>query len=191
MSRTQNRRALSRAAYIYLDEPGRRQPSRRQKCPTQNKRRPLRTGFPRANRRSYQGQYMFGIELFIRRVYMSAISGSNLLHSDFNCPRCGTLITCGIGFRAGIVRGIEYRLGDKIDWSGKKTWPCERPEGGSLKTIGYFECENLKCPTWHDCFPEVQEVLITIQNDVISQVKSISFQPGRIDFTVFSPDQEI
>jgi hypothetical protein len=122
---------------------------------------------------------------------MSDISGANHLQGDFKCPRCGATISCGIGFRAGTVNGADYRLGDRIGWSGKNTWPAQRPEGGNLKTIGYFECENLQCETWKDCFPDVQEVLITILSDVISNIKPVSFQPNRIDFSVFSPDQEI
>lgn len=122
---------------------------------------------------------------------MAEITGSNHLQSDFKCPRCGSEISCGIGFRAGTVRGTQYGIGDRLDWSGPGTWPEQRPEGGNLKTIGYFECENLKCETWRDCFPDVQEVLITIESDVIRQVKSVSYQPGKITFAVFSPDQEI
>lgn len=122
---------------------------------------------------------------------MAEISGSNHLQSDFKCPSCGAAISCGIGFRAGTVKGIDYRLGEKIDWSGKRTWPEKRPDGGNFKTIGYFECENLRCETWNDCFPQVQEVLITIQDDVIHNVKSVFFQPNKIEFSVFSLDQEI
>lgn len=82
-------------------------------------------------------------------------------------------------------------MGDKIDWSGKKTWPEERPEGGNFKTIGYFECENLRCPTWNDCFPQVQEVLITVKNDIISEIRPIFFRPDKVEFSVFSLEQEV
>lgn len=123
---------------------------------------------------------------------MTEISGSNhLVQDDFKCPRCGTKLSCGIGFRAGTVKGINYKIGDKIDWSGKHNWPSERPENGSFKTIGYFECENLRCETWNDCFPEVQEVLITIENDIIRAYKPVFYKPDSIDFSVLAPDQEI
>lgn len=122
---------------------------------------------------------------------MGEMFGSNHLQSDFHCPRCGAEISCGIGFRAGTVKDINYKIGDKINWSEKPTWPQERPEGGNFKTIGYFECENLRCETWNDCFPEVQEVLITIKNDIISDIKTVHFRPDKIDFSVFSLDQEI
>ena len=125
------------------------------------------------------------------RLLMSEISGSNHLQGDFKCPRCGTGLTCGIGFRAGAVKGTNYKIGDKIDWNGKHLWPSERPAGGNLKTIGYFECENLRCETWADCFPEVQEVVIRIENDVIQDYKPVFYQPDKIEFAVFSLDQEI
>lgn len=122
---------------------------------------------------------------------MSEISGSNHLQGEFKCPRCGTALSMGIGFRAGTVKGINYKIGDKIEWTGKHIWPAERPEGGNFKTIGYFECENLRCETWNDCFPEVQEVVISIENDIIRDYKPVFFQPDKIDFSVFSLDQEI
>ncbi|MBX9723891.1 MAG: hypothetical protein K2X81_20965 [Candidatus Obscuribacterales bacterium] len=122
---------------------------------------------------------------------MSEIAGSNHLVSDFKCPKCGAAITCGIGFRAGTVKNLNYQIGDKIDWSGKRNWPEHRPPDGTFKTIGYFECENLRCETWNDCFPQVQEVLITIKNDIVSDVKEVFYQPEKIEFSVFSLDQEI
>lgn len=120
-----------------------------------------------------------------------ALSGSNTLQDDFKCPECGQIVSSGIGFRAGVVNNLIYKTGDRISWEGTKTWPPERPEGGSFKTIGYFECENLKCETWHDCYPEVQEVLITLIADTIVSAKPIKYSPDKIEFAVFAPDQEI
>ncbi len=122
---------------------------------------------------------------------MAEISGSNHLQNDFKCPHCGTLITAGIGFRAGVVKDLTYKLGEKIDWSGKRIWPEERPAGGNFKTIGYFECENIRCETWNDCYPDVQEVVIEIENDIIRKMNLVNYQPNKIDFPVFSLDQEI
>ena len=122
---------------------------------------------------------------------MTEVSGSNHLQSDFKCPKCGAAITCGIGFRAGTVRNLNYKLGDRIHWDKQPTWPEERPNNGDFKTIGYFECENLRCETWNDCFPEVQEVLITIKDDQISEATPIFYRPDKIEFSVFSLDQEI
>ena len=122
---------------------------------------------------------------------MAEINGSNQLDIDFKCPKCGHEVTAGIGFRAGTIKGFKYKPGDRISWEGSPTWPPLRPDQGSFKTIGYFECENLRCETWSDCFPEVQEVLIVIQNDVITDYKSVAFRPDKIDFGVFPPEQEI
>lgn len=122
---------------------------------------------------------------------MSEITGSNSLNIDWKCPKCGKPVTSGIGFRAGTVKGISYKIGDKIEWTGKRTWPAERPEGGNFKTIGYYECENLRCESWNDCFPEVQEVVITIHEDVICSALPIFYQPDKIDFFVLSPEQEL
>ncbi|MBY0548784.1 MAG: hypothetical protein K2W95_16050 [Candidatus Obscuribacterales bacterium] len=122
---------------------------------------------------------------------MSGINGSNQLDVDLQCPKCGHPVECGIGFRAGAVKGIKYKPGDKISWDGKPTWPSERPIGGNFKTIGYFECENLRCPTWSDCYPEVQEMLVTIEGDVITGYSSVSYKPDKIDFEVFSLEQEV
>ncbi|MBX9686996.1 MAG: hypothetical protein K2X27_09855 [Candidatus Obscuribacterales bacterium] len=122
---------------------------------------------------------------------MSEITGSNHLLNDFKCPHCGTPVSCGIGFRAGTVKNLNYKVGDKISWSGKSQWPEQRPFGGNFKTIGYFECENLRCETWNDCFPQVQEVLITILDDVIRDAKPVFYQPDKIEFAVFDPEQEI
>lgn len=122
---------------------------------------------------------------------MTEINGSNQLAVDLNCPKCGHAVTSGIGFRAGVVKAIKYKPGQRIIWNGTPTWPPERPADGNFKTIGYFECENLRCETWSDCFPEVQEVLITIQDDVITEYKNIFFRPDKIEFEVFPLEQDI
>ncbi len=95
-------------------------------------------------------------------------------------------ITEGISFKVGVVDQKRYRIGDKLSWQGK-TRPDVRPTDGNLKTIGYFECSNLKCSTWHDCFPEVQEVLITIEADVIVKIEPITYKPNEFDFDILEP----
>lgn len=121
---------------------------------------------------------------------MTNVSGSNQLNCDFKCPNCATPVSCGIGFRAGIVRRIQYKLGDKITWDERNSWPTKRPQDGTFNTIGYFECENLNCSTWQDCFPQVQEVLISIVNDIISKVEATTYKPDQIEFAVIKPDKE-
>jgi hypothetical protein len=125
------------------------------------------------------------------RLYLTAaISGepivsgaSNTLYADVKCPKCGKNVASGIGFRIGKVAGLSYKLGQKIAWDAPSR-PPSRPPNGSLKTIGYFECDNLQCESWHDCYPEVQEALIVIADDVIAEAKPTVHKPGEIDFDI-------
>ncbi len=83
-----------------------------------------------------------------------------------------------------MVNQKNYRLGEKLVWGGPFSRPDIRPLEGNLKTIGYFNCDNPGCPTWHDCFPEVQEALIVVQGDVISEVTVVSHNPGSLTFDI-------
>jgi hypothetical protein len=115
------------------------------------------------------------------------VSGApNTLYADVKCPKCGKNVTSGIGFRIGKVDGSSYKLGQKIAWDAPSR-PPSRPKNGSLKTIGYFECDNLECESWHDCYPEVQEALIVIHDDVIAEAKATVHKPGEIDFDIIEP----
>jgi hypothetical protein len=113
--------------------------------------------------------------------------GSNTLYAEIKCPRCGKTVKSGIGFRAGTVKHFSYQLGEKIQWQDAPTWPAERPDGGNLKTIGYFECDNLECDTWQDCYPEVQEALIVIKADIISDAKPYTHKPNELVFDIIEP----
>jgi hypothetical protein len=110
--------------------------------------------------------------------------GNNTLYCEIKCPRCGHNVASGIGFRVGAVNQSSYQLGQKIIWEGAHVRPSERPTDGNLKTIGYFECDNLKCDTWQDCFPEVQEAMITIKADVIAEAKPCTHSPNDIRFDI-------
>lgn len=116
----------------------------------------------------------------------SKSNGFNTLYAEVACPQCGRIASSGVGFRAGSVHQAKYQLGQKLDWNGPNLRPQERPAEGNLKTIGYFECDNPGCSTWHDCFPEVQEALITIENDVIIGAKVITYKPGEQSFDIIS-----
>lgn len=116
---------------------------------------------------------------------MSSIQGFNLLRGSIACPRCGHAVEEGVGFRAGAVDRRVYKLGDSLSWQGGLCHPAGRPEVKQWHTIGYFECENLKCSSWSDCFPEVNEVLITIEDDVIKSVKTVVYKPNLQEFPVF------
>lgn len=115
--------------------------------------------------------------------------GTNTLHCELKCPMCNTLIKPQIGFRAGTIRQRTYKMGDKIDWDGPSTVPETRPANGNLKTIGYYECDNLHCSTWQDCYPEVQEALIVIESDIISHVKPTTHRPHEILFDILEPKE--
>lgn len=113
--------------------------------------------------------------------------GTNTLYFEIKCPHCGKGVSSGIGFRAGSLQQLSYKLGEKIKWEGAHCRPAERPDGGNLKTVGYFECDNLACETWQDCYPEVQEALITIQGDIISEVKPFIHRPNELVFDIIEP----
>jgi hypothetical protein len=116
--------------------------------------------------------------------------GTNTLTCEIKCPKCQKTIKPQIGFRAGTIRQRTYKMGDKLDWEGPGTVPEARPSGGNLKTIGYFECDNLHCSTWQDCYPEVQEALIVIESDIISHVKATTHRPNEILFDILEPKLE-
>lgn len=113
--------------------------------------------------------------------------GTNTLNCELKCPHCQQMIKPQIGFRAGTIRQRTYKVGDKLDWDGPVTVPEARPAEGNLRTIGYFECDNLHCSTWQDCYPDVQEALIVIESDIISYVKPTEHRPNEILFSIIEP----
>lgn len=115
------------------------------------------------------------------------IVGTNTLYYDLECPFCGKVVRSGIGFRAGVVKQLNYGVGERIKWDGPNCRPAERPAGGNLKTIGYFNCDNPRCATWKDCFPDVQEAVIVIENDVIADVKPLTYKPTEHTFDIIDP----
>ncbi len=114
--------------------------------------------------------------------------GTNTIYYELECPTCGKVVRSGVGFRAGLIKQINYHVGEKIKWgSGEGSRPVERPPDGNLKTIGYFNCDNPRCDTWKDCFPEVQEAVITIANDEIMDVQVINYKPSEHTFDILEP----
>ncbi len=93
----------------------------------------------------------------------------------------------GVGFRAGLIDQGNYHLGDKVKWEGNPCRPKVRPPGGSLKTIGYFNCDNLKCSSWQDCYPDVQLALVTVKDDVIVDVSIYNGEVGEERFAILEP----
>lgn len=117
------------------------------------------------------------------------IAGTNTLYCDLKCPQCGTVVRSGVGFKVGCVNGASYHLGGRLNWNGTNCRPAERPDGGHIKTIGYFNCDNLRCDTWRDCFPDVQEVLLTIKGDVLEEVCVITHKPAEQSFDIIEPTE--
>lgn len=118
------------------------------------------------------------------------IVGTNTLYYEFNCPICDSVVRSGVGFRVGIIKHLTYRLGQKLDWGNvQNSRPPVRPENGNLKTIGYFNCDNPRCQTWSDCFPEVQEAIIIIKNDIIEDVQPTGQIPENHTFDILEPEE--
>jgi hypothetical protein len=95
----------------------------------------------------------------------------NTVYPPLNCPFCAQTVSSGVGFRVGALMGKQYRIGDSIVWEGGPTRPESRPPAGNIRSIGYFNCDNIKCPSWSDCFPEVQLALVVVENNVIVAVE--------------------
>jgi hypothetical protein len=114
---------------------------------------------------------------------------TNTLYCDIACPKCGKNVSSGIGFRAGAVSRRSYKLGERLVWEGGNQRPEQRPDNGNLKTVGYFECDNLKCETWADCYPEIQEALIVVKNDVIAEAKPFTYRPNELVFDIIEPNE--
>lgn len=123
------------------------------------------------------------------QVMTQQASAPNTLYAEVPCPKCGKKVSSGIGFRVGALDAKSYKLGERLAWDGQRTRPLRRPAGGNLKTVGYFECDNLDCETWQDCYPEVQEALITIKADVIVEVQPIVHKPNQIDFDIIESNE--
>ncbi len=120
--------------------------------------------------------------------YGGYTGSSNTLYCEIKCPKCAKAVASGIGFKVGVVNRLSYKIGESINWDGKETRPAKRPKDDNLKTIGYFECDNLNCETWQDCYPEVQEALITITANVITAAEPTTHKPNLIGFDIIEPN---
>ena len=94
----------------------------------------------------------------------------NTLLCDLHCPHCQNKIISGIGFRLGSLERRQYKLGDTLNWQKAPCRPDIPPKGGNIITLGHFNCDNPRCPTWQDCYPDIQTVKITIKKDKIIDV---------------------
>ncbi|MCC7530142.1 MAG: hypothetical protein IT342_16575 [Candidatus Melainabacteria bacterium] len=108
---------------------------------------------------------------------------------DLQCPFCNEKVTSGVGFRFGCLENKNYKPGEKINWEGAVHRPETRPKGGNIKSVGYFNCDNVKCKSWSDCFPDVQQALITVKNDVIEKVEVYKGPLSGEQFEIIEPVQ--
>lgn len=108
----------------------------------------------------------------------------NTVYARLLCPFCRQKVESGIGFKVGVLDNTAYKLGDKLKWHGSPCRPEQRPGDGNLATIGYFNCDNINCGSWQDCFPTVQEAIVIVENDVIVDVFVNKEARGGNDFAI-------
>ena len=89
-----------------------------------------------------------------------------------------------MGFKLGFLNQDIYKIGDQISWEGEELRPDSKPSHPVIKTLGHFNCDNLKCSTWQDCFPDVQTALITVENNRIVDVSIYICQGGEEEFAI-------
>ena len=113
----------------------------------------------------------------------------NTIYADLECPFCHQGISSGVGFQVGVVERRAYKHGDLINWKGSASRPKQRPKGGNITTIGYFNCDNPSCSSWFDCYPEVQAALIVIKNDRIIEVSVYNGALSGEKFEILEPSK--
>ena len=97
----------------------------------------------------------------------------NTLYADVHCPFCQDKVSSGIGFKIGALTGKSYRIGDKLVWKGETSRPEKKPPAGNISSIGYYNCDNVRCSTWQDCYPQVQQAFVRVKNNVIVAVEPV------------------
>jgi hypothetical protein len=96
-------------------------------------------------------------------------------------------VTSGVGFKVGAIENHNYKIGDKLKWDGSKCRPAARPSDGKIKSIGYFNCDNVRCSSWQDCYPQVQQALVTVENDIITEVSVFHERIDGQNFDIIEP----
>jgi hypothetical protein len=112
----------------------------------------------------------------------------NTVYSDLECPFCKVKVTSGVGFQVGAIENKNYKIGDKLNWDGSKCRPSVRPHDGNIKSIGYFNCDNIRCSTWQDCYPQIQQALVTVENDIITDVCVFHERREGQNFDIIEPN---
>lgn len=113
----------------------------------------------------------------------------NTVYADLICPYCQAVISSGVGFQVGTIEHRKYKIGESLNWKGKPSRPKERPTGGNLVTIGYFNCDNPACGSWFDCYPEVQTARVVIRKNRIVEVSVYNGALSGEKFEILEPSQ--
>lgn len=98
----------------------------------------------------------------------------NTLYGGIECPACQQKVVSGVGFKLGQVAHHTYKIGDELRWGGENCRPSANlidKDADVIKTVGYYNCDNIRCQTWQDCYPQVQIALITVERNVIKAVE--------------------
>jgi len=111
----------------------------------------------------------------------------NTLEGGLVCPHCKADIISGVGFRLGNIASLRYKIGDSLSWDGDYCRPKSRPSAKTIKTVGYYNCDNIKCKSWQDCFPDVQLGLITVEDNVIAKVEPYTGPEPETEFPIIEP----
>ncbi|HEY9784904.1 MAG TPA: hypothetical protein V6D17_05835 [Candidatus Obscuribacterales bacterium] len=109
------------------------------------------------------------------------------MYAEISCPFCKEKVTSGIGFRVGAIANRAYKVGDRLSWEGENIRPAKRPAGGDITSIGYFNCDNVACSSWKDCFPDVQQALVVVENDVIVKAEVYNGPSKGEEFAIIKP----
>lgn len=111
----------------------------------------------------------------------------NTIDGGIVCPFCDSDIMSGVGFKLGHLANLRYKVGDELKWEGGNCRPASCPDANVIKTIGYFNCDNIKCSSWQDCYPNVQLALITIENNTIAGVEPYRGELPSREFAILEP----
>ncbi|MDZ4837419.1 MAG: hypothetical protein SGJ27_26840 [Candidatus Melainabacteria bacterium] len=111
----------------------------------------------------------------------------NTLEGGLVCPHCKAEIISGVGFRLGTIASLRYKIGDSLSWEGENCRPATRPQTKEIKTLGYYNCDNIKCSSWQDCYPDVQVAVVTVANDKIASVEPYQGPEPAKEFQILEP----
>ena len=113
----------------------------------------------------------------------------NTIDGELKCPHCQSRIVSGVGFRLGQLNQRRYKMGDELAWEGDNSRPPSRPRAKLIKTLGHFNCDNIKCSTWQDRFPDIQTALITVEDNVISNLEIYECRGEEEEFAILEPEE--